>query len=525
MPIELYELEDLNNIGNAAVKTELPELDPTIPGSFIRAIISAVSILFYTVQRNITAALLDFFPQTASGEPLDFWAGINALTRVPGTVAEGGVTLSGTLAVSIPLGTLFVSSTNEQYISTSAATISTVVGSVVLNGTGVTATAVTPVAHSLVDGLSVTISGASDSGYNVTETINVLDEFTFTYLSTGTGADDAGSYSSVFADIPVSSQDIGTDKNLDQGAVLTLQSTVVGVGSGDQAIANKDGITAGSDLEDDESLRERVLLANSIDPGIFTSAQIRLDALTIPTATRVFVTNPLVAYTTDGTDITDRSVTSITQAAGTATALITDTSNIYVGSTITISGATDTDYNGDWTVLTIVANTSFTFAIDSGTASPAGGTILLNLNKLKNIPQPGVVYVFVLDDNNEPPTPSSTTLTNVEDKIEIKLPAHTPAENVIVVSPIFDTINVSISGLAPDSTSMRSAISANLTAFFQDSADFASDIKYNQMVAAIQNTQDLETGNFVTAFSLDTPSADVSIGNGTMGILGTVTFT
>ena len=524
MPIEVYSISELNSLGNAAVKTNLPELDPTVPGSFTRTFVSSNSILIFAAQRNIPAALDDFFPQTASGEFLDFWAEINALTRVPGTVAEGRISLAGTLGASIPLGTLFVSSTENQYVSTSVATISAVAGSVAMSGSGTTVTAVTPVAHSLVDGLSVTISGAVDTDYNGVYAINVLDQLTFTYSKVTAVSTDSGAYSSEFADIPVSSQNIGDDKNLVAGAALTLQSTVVGLGTGDQAIANRDGITAGSDLEGDESLRERVLLANANDPGVFTNAQIRLDALTIPTATRVFVTNPSINYTTDGTDVSARSVTSISQAAGVATALITDTSNLYAGSTVTIAGATDTNYNADWDIISIVPNTSFTFAVPSATGAAAGGTITVSLDKFKNIPQPGVVYVFVLDGNNDPPTPSSTTLTNVKDKIIIKLPAHATEESVYVIGPFIQDVPVTITGLSPNTTAMQSAISASLGAFFEDEVSFAEPVKLNKIIAAIQNTQDLESGQYVDDFTLTTPTADVPIGRGSKGYLGTVTI-
>ena len=524
MSIKLYSLSELNSIGNADVKTNLPELDPTVPGSFIRTLVSANSLLIFAAQRNIEAALLDFFPQTASGVFLEFWAEINALTRVPGTVAEGHVSLEGTLGVSVPLGTLFVSSDNNQYVSTSAATISAVAGSVSLSGDGGTVTAITSVPHSLVDGLSVTMSGAVDTDYNGVYSITALDEFTFTYTKSTAVSIDAGTYSAELADIPISSQDIGVDTNLIAGATLTLQSTVIGIGSGDQATANRDGITAGSDLEGDESLRERVLLANAIDPGVFTNAQIRLDALTIPTATRVCITNPSINYTTDGTDVTTRSVTSITQAVGVATALITDTSNLYAGSTITIAGATDTEYNADWDIISIVTNTSFTFAVPSATGSPAGGTITVSLDKFKNIPQPGTVYVFVLDDNNDPPTPSSTTLTNVKDKIVLKLPAHATEASVEVLGPFFQDVPITITGLSPNNSAMQSAINASLAAFFQDEVSFAEPVKLNKLIAAIQNTQNLESGEFVESFTLVVPTADTEIGNGSMGTLGAVTI-
>ena len=524
MPIDLYSLNELNSIGNADVKTNLPELDPTVPGSFIRSFVSANSILIFAAQRNIEAALLDFFPQTASGEFLDFWAGINALIRVPGTVAEGRLSLSGTLAVNVPLGTLFVSSANDQYVSTSAATISTHVGSVVLTGNGTKVTATTPVAHSLVDGLSVTIAGAVDTDYNGVFEVDVLDELTFTYPQVTAVSSDTGSYSAVFADIPVSSQDIGEDKNLVAGALLTLQSTVVGIGSGDIVTVNRDGVTAGSGVESDASLRERILIANAIDPGVFTNAQIRLDALTIPTASRVFITNPSLDYTTDGTDVVDRVPDGFSETAGTATIDMTanGTDNIYVGSTITVDGVTPADYNGDWTVLTVTA-TALTFTI---TGSPANSSVhgTVSLDRFKNIPQPGVVYVFVLDDDNDPPTPSSTTLTNVKDKIIIKLPAHATEESIHVIGPFFQDVPITITGLSPNTSAMQAAISDNISAFFQDEVLFAEPVSLNKIITAIQNTQDLESGQFVDEFTLTAPTADVPIGNGTMGTLGTVTI-
>ncbi len=526
MGIDLHSLAELNSIGNAAVKSNLPELDPTIPGSMVRTLVSANSILIFAAQRNIQAALADFFPQTSSGEFLDFWAEINALTRIPGTVAEGSVSIIGTLSTSIPLGTLFASAGSESYKSTSAATITSHVGSVTLSKVTTTITAVTAVVHSLVDGLVTTISGAGDSDYNGDFVINVLDKNTFTYtaLSEPTAGTDSGSYAAEYADIPIDSLDIGADKNLDAGAALTLQTAISGITSGTSAFANRDGITAGSDLESDESLRERVLLANSIDPGIFTSAQIRLDALTIPTATRVFITNPLTAFTTDGDDIVTRSVTGITRVTTTATAAIADTTGLFAGSVVTVAGADQSEYNGDVTIITVVASTSFTYTVAGSPATPATGTITVSLDKLKNIPQPGIVYVFVLDDNNDPPTPSSTTLTNVKAKIILKLPAHTTEDDVVVVGPFFETVAITITGLSPDTTAMRTAVQNNLAAFFEDSAGFAEDIKVNGLIAAIQNTQDLESGAFVDDFTLTSPSADTAVGNGSMGTLGTITF-
>ena len=162
--------------------------------------------------------------------------------------------------------------------------------------------------------------------------------------------------------------------------------------------------------------------------------------------------------------------------------------------------------------------------MDVSFTSPITGTITVSLDKLKNIPQPGRVYVFVLDDNVVPPTPSSTTLTNVKNKIIEKLTAHTSEDDVIVVGPFFESVDITITDLVPDTTAMRSAISDSLAAFFQDDVDFTEPVRLNQIISAIQNTQDLETSVFVESFTLTAPTADTEVGNGTIGILGTIAF-
>lgn len=532
MPIELYSLENLNSIGDAAVKINLPELDPSVPGSFIRTLVASEAILVFAAQRNIQAALDDFFPQTAEGQFLDFWAEINALTRVPGTVAEGRITIVSQLpppGPSIPLGTIFASTNNDVYISTASVDPVVHSGSVTLSRVGTLITAVTPVDHALVTGLLVEIDNTPDPAYSGTFVVTVLSSLSFQYTALSTPGDptNTGTYdsNSEFADVPIVSVAIGVDKNLAVGAVLTMQDVVIGWDAGTPGTVNRDGITGGSDIESDASLRERVLLANSIDAGVFTNAQVRLDALTIPTATRVFITNPSINFTTDGTDVVDRGVDGATFSGGTVTLDMTanGTDNVYVGSTITVADAVETEYNGDHTVVT-VTSTSITYAISGTPSTPATGTILLSLDKLKNIPQPGTVYVFVLDDGNSPPTPGSTTITNVKAKIIEKLPAHSTEDSVVVTGPFFESVDIDISSLSPDSSSMRSAIENSLAGFFADAIGFTEDIKLNQIIAAIQNTQDSETGEFVDDFSLDAPTADVAVGGGTLGDLGTVTF-
>jgi hypothetical protein len=67
-------------------------------------------------------------------------------------------------------------------------------------------------------------------------------------------------------------------------------------------------------------------------------------------------------------------LSSLTQTAGTATAISTGNHNLITGDTLLIYGSTPTDYNGTVTV-TVVDNVTFTFPIGAAVSSPATGTI------------------------------------------------------------------------------------------------------------------------------------------------------
>lgn len=109
-----------------------------------------------------------------------------------------------------------------------------------------------------------------------------------------------------------------------------------------------------------------------------------------------------------------KSVTSAVQTAGVAT--VTATAHGYnVNDVVAISGANEAAWNDEFRVLTAETN-SFTFAIPSGTTSPATGTLSAKIaplgwtkpfsgtNKAAYLPQVSYVqcYLRVLDDSTVP---------------------------------------------------------------------------------------------------------------------------
>jgi len=92
---------------------------------------------------------------------------------------------------------------------------------------------------------------------------------------------------------------------------------------------------------------------------------------------RIFVPKPTtfsgVSITFSANNATSKTLSSITESSGTATATST-AHGFSVGDRIRISGATPTAYNNTFLILSVATNT-FTFSIGSGTGS-ASGTIL-----------------------------------------------------------------------------------------------------------------------------------------------------
>ncbi len=69
------------------------------------------------------------------------------------------------------------------------------------------------------------------------------------------------------------------------------------------------------------------------------------------------------------------SVSSITQTGGTATVTTASAHGYSVNQYVTVAGANQSGYNGTFRVVSVPSTVTFTMAVDSGTTSPATGTI------------------------------------------------------------------------------------------------------------------------------------------------------
>ena len=78
--------------------------------------------------------------------------------------------------------------------------------------------------------------------------------------------------------------------------------------------------------------------------------------------------------------------------------------------------------------------------------------------------------------------------------------------------------------LVPNTTTMQSAIIANLDLFYAESTFVGVDIEEDAYRAAIFDTIDTETGEKVQSFELSTPTGDIAIAFNEIGTRGNVVF-
>lgn len=77
------------------------------------------------------------------------------------------------------------------------------------------------------------------------------------------------------------------------------------------------------------------------------------------------------------------SVSGITQSGGTATATTATAHGFTPGQYVTIAGADQSGYNGAVQIVSVPSTTTFTYAVDSGTVTPATGTITATLKNIE----------------------------------------------------------------------------------------------------------------------------------------------
>jgi uncharacterized phage protein gp47/JayE len=143
-------------------------------------------------------------------------------------------------------------------------------------------------------------------------------------------------------------------------------------------------------------------------------------------------------------------------------------------------------------------------------------------------PLVGQVTIYFMRDNDDDPIPDSSEVATVKAVIVDQImPSNTVETDVIVAAPVENSTDFTFSAISPNTVTMKTAIENSLNQFFAERTDVGVNIVEEAYNAAIFNTVDLITGAELESFTLDTPSADITIDTGPpaeIGTLGNVTF-
>lgn len=139
-------------------------------------------------------------------------------------------------------------------------------------------------------------------------------------------------------------------------------------------------------------------------------------------------------------------------------------------------------------------------------------------------PAAGQVTIYFVRDNDVSIIPSAGEVATVKAKILTIKDATTDDNDVIVSAPTPVTVNFTFTAISPDTATMRTALENNLDQMFKERTNVSEDILEATYLGAIINTIDTETGDNLDSFTLTSPSGNISITTGEIGVLGTITF-
>lgn len=238
------------------VKSELPSSNPWLKWSQIRAETIGLGRRTYALYFQLNNMFNSFFVNTSRSVWRDMWASFRNISPSTESSSSGNITATGTAASTIDAGeTLTIG--NFEYETTDSATITAKTITISsLTRSGITATATTSTDHELASGMSVPISGATETDWNNTfSNIVVTDsnEFTFTVDSSLTTPVTGSPQVDVnCATVAVQCTSGGVLSNQDSGAVLYWDNEITGVD--ETAAVQYGGLTGGVDADDEDDI-------------------------------------------------------------------------------------------------------------------------------------------------------------------------------------------------------------------------------------------------------------------------------
>lgn len=292
MPLQIPTRQNVVRSGQGYFRKAVPEWDPsTSRRSYVGGLVVASMSALHDWYVALREAIKQVFPQTAQGTFLrtGWWSDITHLKPNPASAAHGLVVFTGDSGSAIEAGTEITSSGQTYTTDNGVSIVTQSVALLSLTRSGSTVTASTTEPHHLATGMTVAISGATETDYNGDQTIIATSERTFVYAidtTPTTPATGAPMVTATWAAVSVTCTTKGAAGNRDSGSELAV-GTIAGVDA--TALVTYGGVVGGAAAETDESYRARVLAALGTDFGTFSAGEIEILAKTVTGVTRVWV--------------------------------------------------------------------------------------------------------------------------------------------------------------------------------------------------------------------------------------------
>lgn len=266
---------------------------PSLKNSWLNALIVAYSNRVFDFYFALDQAALEALPDTAI-DNLDRWGAIYKVTRTAGTVTSGLAAAAGAVGGTVLDGTVLNSGDGFEYVvdGDTDVVLVTIATGVTITRTGTTATLNSDgIGNLLSDNIKVTVTGADQSEYNVTQAeIEVIGTSDITFEVSGAPATPATGTISVSFNVAlmdVESTAFNQDTNRDGLASLQFESPIAEV---EETVGvTFDGLNGAASLEAQESYRARILDRIQNPVAHFNAADIIFNAKKVAGVTRVFV--------------------------------------------------------------------------------------------------------------------------------------------------------------------------------------------------------------------------------------------
>lgn len=139
-------------------------------------------------------------------------------------------------------------------------------------------------------------------------------------------------------------------------------------------------------------------------------------------------------------------------------------------------------------------------------------------------PAIGQVTVYFIMGADEDVIPSSTMIERATEAVTALRTVKDDPSDVFVYAPTPKKIDFTFSSITPDTNAMRQAIKNSLTQLFSDEIELGETLTALTYNNAIGNSYDTTTGKKITAYTLTSPTEDVTVESNELPTLGDVNF-